>query len=81
MDNQCTFLIKIRGAANESDINLLAPRELKVRHSSSRDTLLVVPSDQSGLLGVLSYLHGLGFEFLSIIRLDVPRVEIEETRR
>lgn len=67
MDDLYSYHIQIAGQASEADINAASPLRLSVEQSSST-TLLTVHTDQSGLIGLIRHLHGLGFVLLSIER-------------
>jgi len=64
------FHIKLRGTVSVCEINGSSPLHLAVEQASSGETLLSLSTDQSGLVGLLRHLHGLGYEFLSIIRVE-----------
>ena len=73
MEDICTYLIEVRGQATEEDLNLNSPLSLKIEKPGEDYTLLSVITDQSGLVGLIRHLHGLGFMILSInSRLDQP---------
>jgi len=70
MKDICIYHIKLCGTVSVCDINLSSPLHLDLEHTSSGETLLSLSTDQSGLVGLLRPLHGLGYEFLSIIRVE-----------
>jgi hypothetical protein len=67
MDDLYSYHIRIAGQASEADINAASPLRLSVEQSSTA-TLLTVRTDQSGLIGLIRHLHGLGFVLLLIER-------------
>ena len=75
MKDICTYLLKLRGHVNDDEVNGLSPIRMKVKHVDAEGTLLTLCTDQSGLVGLMSYLHGLGFTFLSLTRIDLTRKE------
>jgi hypothetical protein len=60
------YLIRIRGSVGEGDLNRMSPVRLRVLEHRETCTLLEVKTDQSGLIGLLRHLHGLGFSLLSV---------------
>jgi hypothetical protein len=75
MYDNCTYILQLHGQASESEINALAPLLLAVERSGPGDTWFSVRTDQSGLIGLMRHLHGLGFVFLSVQRLNPDPVE------
>lgn len=65
-----TYQIKLYGQVSETEINALSPLQMTVEQTGPNGTLLSLSTDQSGLVGILRHLHGLGFVFLSIVRMD-----------
>ena len=64
--NSCVYHIQIRGQVDEAEINAMSPLFL-VREGGDKDmTQFSVDTDQSGLVGLLRHLHGLGFVFLAV---------------
>lgn len=74
MNDTCTYLIRIEGNVNEAEINAMTPVQMTVRHSDPVSTLVAVGADQSGLVGLIRHLHGLGFVLLSV-ECTCPSVE------
>ncbi len=68
MNDICTFILKVRGQVCESEINAAGPLKIIVTSLEPASTLLAFSCDQSGLVGMINYLHGLGFEILSVNR-------------
>jgi len=69
MNDTCTYLIRLRGQVGEEEINALSPLQLMVTCVEPDATLFTVCTDQSGFIGVIRHLHGLGLVFLDIIRI------------
>lgn len=65
-----TYQIRIRGIVDVAELNIKSPQSMSVTRISQDATELFVCTDQSGLMGLLRHLHGLGFEFLSLSRED-----------
>lgn len=74
MHEACTYHIKVRGLVDESDLNTMSPLQAVVMRVDTDEaypyaaTLCTIHSDQSGLIGLLRYMHGQGFVFLSVHR-------------
>lgn len=74
MNDMCTYHIQLRGQVDEGDINATSPLQMTVVRVDAAGTLITVCTDQSGLVGLLRHLHGLGFvlEFVSRVDTDEP---------
>jgi hypothetical protein len=70
MDDIGLYRIELRGQVDVDDLNALSPVQLKVERMDMAVTLFSVCTDQSGLVGLVRHLHGLGFVFLSVRRLE-----------
>ncbi len=68
MKDICTYRIQLRGQVDEGEINTMSPLEMRVKQVDTAATLFTVPTDQSGLIGLLRHLHGQGFVLLSVYR-------------
>jgi len=68
MDELCTYHIQLNGRVDEDEINTMSPLQMTVIRADTAATLLTVSTDQSGLIGLMRHLHGLGFVFLSVKR-------------
>ena len=68
MDQNHNFRIEVQDQVVESEINALSPLQMKIVQVSPGASQFLVCTDQSGLMGVIRYLHNHGFVFLSIIR-------------
>ncbi len=66
MNDMRTYHIQLRGQVDEAEINALSPLHMTVEQANGAATLLTVHTDQSGLIGLLRHLHGLGFELVSV---------------
>ncbi len=64
----CKYRIQVAGGLDEGKLNAWSPLELKVERIEADSTWLSIETDQSGFIGLLRHLHGLGFVFLSIDR-------------
>ena len=86
MNDRCTYHIRLRGQVDEGEINAKSPLEMTVErveadkdHPADKEhphaaTLLTVCTDQSGIVGLLRHLHGLGFVFLSASRVGTDEM-------
>ncbi len=66
MGDVCIYHIWLRGQLDEAEINARSPFPIVVIQVENTATQFEICTDQSGLLGLLRYLHTLGFAFLSI---------------
>lgn len=60
MNDIYTYLIQLRGQVDEGEINAMSPVQITVERSDMASTLLSACTDQSGLIGLMRHLHGLG---------------------
>ena len=70
MHDVCTYTIQLRGQVSEAEINALGPLPMTVEKAAPGATWFSIQTDQSGLIGLMRHLHGLGFVFLSMNRND-----------
>ncbi|MEJ2711351.1 MAG: hypothetical protein P8074_27330 [Anaerolineales bacterium] len=75
MDDVQRYRIKVRGKVQASDLNATSPLRLSVERVEQASTLLSVRTDQSGLIGMIRHLHGLGLILLSIDCFDADTGE------
>jgi len=68
MQEICTYHIAVQGQVNENELNTMSPLEMSVVRKDSAYTVFVTQTDQSGLIGLIRHLHGLGFVLLSFTR-------------
>ncbi len=68
MNDICTYRVWLRGRVEEDEINAMSPLQMLVERSEFRATVLSACTDQSGLIGLIRHLHGLGLVILSIDR-------------
>lgn len=66
MDERLIYQIEIKGLVDEKELNLKSPLHLKMVRTNAESTLLVLRTDQSGLIGLLRHLHTLGYILISI---------------
>jgi hypothetical protein len=66
MNQMNTYLIRLRGQVDVTDLNPMSPHQLTAVHMAPASTLICISTDQSGLLGMLVHLHNLGLTFLSV---------------
>lgn len=64
--NDCIYHIQLRGQVDERDVNEMSPLLLVRETGDTTVTQLYVATDQSGLIGLMRHLHGLGYVFLSV---------------
>jgi hypothetical protein len=70
MDNICTYHVEVKGQIDESDLSTGSPLEMVVVRVTAATTLFVICTDQSGLMGMIRFLHGRGFVLLSVVRRE-----------
>ncbi len=66
MNDICTYHIQLHGHVEEDEINALTPLQMTLERADAAATLYSVSTDQSGLIGLLRHLHGLGLILLSV---------------
>lgn len=66
IDDIHTYIIKVRGSVDQDDVNAASPVTLTVDCADESATILSACTDQSGLIGILRHLHGMGFVLISI---------------
>ena len=67
MPDQYTYLIQLRGPVDIDELNALTPLRMTRVRAEATTTLVTMSTDQAGLIGLMRHLHGLGFQFLSVI--------------
>jgi hypothetical protein len=70
MDDMGTYLVQLRGKVDEGEINATSPIHMTVARTGTDASLLAMSTDQSGLIGLLRHLHGLGYVLVSVRRVD-----------
>lgn len=66
MNAKRQYHIRLRGALVEAEVNATSPLQMRHEWSESSVTQFSIRTDQSGLVGLLRHLHGLGYLFLSV---------------
>ncbi len=70
MDDFSNYQIQIDGQVHENELNTLSPLEIRAEKVDADSRWLSVLTDQSGLIGLMRYLHGLGCVFLFVNRKE-----------
>ena len=70
MDDICTYTIQLSGPVDEGEINTMSPLPMTFVRAGKTGSIFTVQADQSGLVGLIRFLHGLGLVFLSISRAE-----------
>jgi len=65
MDDVRIYRIRIGGQVVESEIASFSPPDWRIKSAGQGSSILIVKTDQSGLIGLIRQLPGLGFELLS----------------
>ena len=60
------YKIQIHGQMKEEDINQSSPLQFKMEQEVEAHTSITVRSDQSGVIGLIRHLHGLGLVLVSM---------------
>jgi len=68
MDDICTYHIAVEGRMNGDTLYRSSPLEMKLVRTDDMATLFTICTDQSGVIGLIRYLHGQGFVLLSVVR-------------
>lgn len=71
MNDLCTYHIRLHGQVDEGEINAMTPLQMALERVEPAASLFSVTADQSGLIGLLRHLHGLGLILLSVSRMDI----------
>jgi len=66
MDNICAYQIEVRGQMDEQDLNATSPVQMTVVRADTASMRFTVRTDQSGLIGLIRYLHGRRLALLSV---------------
>lgn len=66
MNQSSVYRVLVHGQLDESDLNASSPIATTVASVSNNTSELTVETDQSGVMGVLRHLHGLGFAIISV---------------
>lgn len=65
-----TYYIQLCGAVDQDSFNMKSPLQMQVIQADSHTTLFAICADQSGLIGLIRYLHGQGYVLLSVQRAE-----------
>jgi hypothetical protein len=63
-----TYRIEVQGKVDEKDLNANSPLKMIVHRAEGDSTVVMIHTDQSGLIGLMRHLHGQGFIFRSLNR-------------
>jgi hypothetical protein len=77
MDDICTYQIAIGGQVTEDDIRSIRPPGLKIELAGEIKTFLTVRTDQTGMVGLIRNLHGLGFTLLLVHCIETEALKEE----
>jgi len=66
IDDIHPYTIKVNGYVDQDDINAASPVKLSVDWANESATNLSACTDQSGLIGLIRYLHSMGFVLISV---------------
>ena len=68
MNDIFTYRIEVQGKVDEKVLNVNSPMKVVVNRAEGDSTVVMIHTDQSGLIGLMRHLHGQGFVFLSLNR-------------
>lgn len=68
MQKICSYDIQVRGNLEEDAFNRTSPVQICVLQADPVATSFTVRADQTGLIGLIRYLHGQGFVIMSVYR-------------
>ena len=68
MQELCTYCVEIQDKLEENNFNTMSPYLIKEVCAGPCTTLFTIFTDQSGLVGLVRYLHQQGYVLLSIHR-------------
>ena len=66
MHNMSIYQIEVKGQMDENAFNAAGPLRIKIIRTEPEATSFIINTDQSGLIGLLRYLHQQGFILLSV---------------
>jgi hypothetical protein len=72
MSDSGLYHLQLQGRVDEREINALSPLQVTLERAEPADTWLSVWTDQSGLMGLLRYLHGRGLAIIRVERREGP---------
>ncbi len=62
-----TYKIQIHGQLEEEDIHATSPLRFTIEQVERTNTTITLEADQSGIIGVIRHLHGMGLTLISMI--------------
>jgi hypothetical protein len=65
-----TYHIEVRGQVDGDTLNVTSPLQVTLVRTDTAVTLFTVDTDQSGLIGLMRHVHGLGLKLLSVWRVE-----------
>ena len=66
MKDMQTYFILLQGRIDPREIDVSSPLRMKIECLDMKNTMLEIRTDQSGIIGLLRYLHGRGMVILSV---------------
>ncbi len=70
MDDLYIYRLQVSGQLAAEDIETFSPPGFRIEKMEGNSTCLVVRTDQSGIIGLIRQLHGLGCELLFFERKE-----------
>jgi hypothetical protein len=68
MGDSCIYCVQICDRVDEDRFNATSPQRIKIVQADEEATRFTICADQSGLIGMLRWLHGQGFTIQSVAR-------------
>jgi hypothetical protein len=78
MNDTRIYQIEVQGQVDENELNATSPIHMQTQMMEGTATRLIAYTDQSGLIGLIRYLHSRGMLVLSINRKRTRRSSFHE---
>jgi hypothetical protein len=61
-----SYRLRLLGEVSEDDVNRMSPCRVSQVQRDEKTTTFRAATDQAGMIGLMRYLHGMGFVILSV---------------
>lgn len=68
MHDLSEYRIEVKGRLEEESINAASPIQLNIEKATDSESAFTIYADQSGMVGLIRFLHRQGFIILSVSR-------------
>jgi hypothetical protein len=65
-DGGSIYELRLLGEVSEDDVNRMSPCGVSLDRRDETTTTFRAATDQAGMIGLMRYLHGMGFVILSV---------------